>query len=87
MSKEFITNILCLVFGIIGMVLIGYYSNLMVLLGIFLFIWSNNINISQYFERANKKEMSYLKQLVDKLFGENLAELEKMSQNMKVSEK
>lgn len=88
MSKDLVVNLMSLSLGIVGMVLVGYHANLMVLLGIFLMLWSNNITISQHVGKINKKEISYLKQLVDTLFGENLADLEeKMSRNMKVSDK
>lgn len=88
MSKELIVSIMSLVIGIVGMILVGYHSNLMVLLGIFLMLWSNNITLTQHFNKNNKKEINYLKHLVDKLFGENLAEFEeKMSRNMRISDK
>lgn len=88
MSKELIMNAMSLAIGLVSMAIIYYYGNLMLLIGIFLLLWSNNINLSNQICKTNKKDMNYIRQLIDKIFGENFADLdEKMSRNMRISDK
>lgn len=44
-NKKFARSILTLIFGILGLFIVGYFSHPMVSLGLFIFSWGDNLQM------------------------------------------
>lgn len=91
MSKvNMITNVIGALIGICSMVILYYSVGWLGLIGVFLFVWSNNMGIAAKLNEKSQRETNSIKNLINRIFGEDIKafeEEERMRHNTRVSDK